>query len=175
MGNRSVTTTNAYGIRWVQNIHCLFTEICIGNSRYRERCSFCSQSVWVINVVAIYRGLTVINFNDFPTFRLTVYLALQFLDTHKSQTLRSEIHRLHHRKMEYIKYSKLIYIMICLLLYISTSTTKQIAVLTTNELNPREPHQYGDLSEGHPAEIIKPNFKTLASKYVRSTFIGILF
>ena len=65
--------------------------------------------------------------------------------------------------------------MICLLLYISTSTTKQIAVLTTNELNPRERHQYGDLLEGHPTEIIKPNFKKLASKYVRSTFIGILF
>ena len=113
VGNRSFTTTNALGISWFHNIHCLFTAICSGNSRYRERCSFCSQSVWAKNVVAIYRGLTVINFNDFPTFRLILYLALQSNDTQKSQTLQSQIYRLNHRKMENIKQLKLKYIMKC--------------------------------------------------------------
>ena len=96
VGNSILTTTKAYHIRWVHNIHCLFTAICSGKSRYRERCSFCSHSVWAINGVAIYRGLTIINFNDFPTFRLTVYLALQSLDTQTSQTLRPKIYRQHH-------------------------------------------------------------------------------
>ena len=83
-GDRSLVTTEVYDIRWVHNINCLFTAICSGKSRYRERCSFCSLSVWAINAVAIFRGLTVINFKDFPTFRLTVYLALQSIDTQKS-------------------------------------------------------------------------------------------
>ena len=48
--------------------------------------------------MAIYRGLTVINFNDFPTFRLTVYLALQSIDTQKSQTLPSQIYGLYQRE-----------------------------------------------------------------------------
>ena len=61
--------------------------------------------------MAIYRGWTVIIFNGFPTFRLTVYLALQSIDTQKSQTLQSQIYRLHHRKMENIKQLKLNYIM----------------------------------------------------------------
>jgi len=42
--NRSLITTKKYHTGWVQNIHCLFTAISGGKSRYRERCSFCSHS-----------------------------------------------------------------------------------------------------------------------------------
>jgi hypothetical protein len=64
-----------------------------------------------INGVAIYRGLTVINFIDFPTFLLIVYSALQSVDTQMSQTLRSEIYQQYHRRMDNLKYFKLNYIM----------------------------------------------------------------
>ena len=94
----SSITTKVYDIRWIHNIHSLFTGICSDKSRYRERYTFSAQSVWAINGVAIYRGLTVINFNDFPPFRLTVYLALQSIDTQKSQTLPSQIYGLYQRE-----------------------------------------------------------------------------
>jgi len=38
----SKVTTYAYDKVWVENILHLFTAICGGKSRYRERCSFCS-------------------------------------------------------------------------------------------------------------------------------------
>jgi len=44
--------------------------------------------------VELYRGFTVINFNNYIKFLVNKYLALHSVDTQKSQTLRHPIYRL---------------------------------------------------------------------------------
>ena len=54
-----------------------------------------NRVLWVMNDVALYRGITIIYFNNFPTFLQLIYLALQSLDRQKSQTIRPPIYRIY--------------------------------------------------------------------------------
>jgi hypothetical protein len=62
--------------------------------------------VWAIIDVALYRSLTVIYFNNFPSLPQLIFLALNSLDRYNSQTW-PPIYRNYQRKMEKIKGFKL--------------------------------------------------------------------
>jgi hypothetical protein len=67
--------------------------------------------VWAVNVMALYRILTVITFNYTTGLRRLIYIALNLLDWQKSQTSRAPIYWLYHRNIDYIITFKLNYIM----------------------------------------------------------------
>ena len=86
-----------------------------------------NRVVWVINVVALYRGITVIYFNKFPSLRRSMYLSLQSLERQKSQTIRPPIDRIYHRNMDKIMGLKLYYEMSPL--FINHTIQNQTAII----------------------------------------------
>jgi hypothetical protein len=69
-GNMSLITSDVYDIRWVQNIHCLFTGICeVNRQNVLDEISL-QNVLWAVNEMALYRCLSAINFNNFSIHSL---------------------------------------------------------------------------------------------------------